>query len=115
MAAKYILSFICSMGISTVLIQKLLPMVHNPEDPERPVILPRQKIDFLSVGFWIGFFETLLIFMFVAQHEFGALAIIMAAKEFVRKEKVAENASYYLLGTLINLAVAVLFALMAGA
>jgi hypothetical protein len=31
----------------------------------------------------------------LAQREFGALAIVMAAKELVRKEKVAENAAYY--------------------
>jgi len=37
----------------------------------------------------------------------------MAAKEFVRREKIEKNPAYYLLGTLINLATAILFALLA--
>lgn len=63
-----------------------------------------------SLGFWIGFFETIVIFSFVYAGEYEALALLIGAKEYVRKEKIRENASYYLLGTLINLAVAVCLA-----
>ncbi len=66
-----------------------------------------------AVGFWIGFCETLLIFLFVTAGQYGALAIIMGAKEFVRKEKIQEDASYYLLGTLVNLTLAILAARVA--
>ena len=59
--------------------------------------------------------ETLLIFVLVYKDEFSALAIIIGAKEFVRKEKIQQNPSYYLLGTLINLSMAVLFSLIARA
>jgi len=45
-----------------------------------------------------------------AKEEFNALAIIVGAKEFVRKEKLQQNPPCYLLGTLVNLSVAVLFA-----
>lgn len=65
------------------------------------------------MGFWIGFFETLIVFSFVYVKEYGALAILVGAKEYVRRQKIEKNASYYLLGTLINLAIAVLFAQMA--
>jgi len=68
---------------------------------------------FPSSGFWIGFFETVLVFVFVIEHEYSALAIIIAAKEFVRKEKIAEDPVYYLLGTLCNISIAILFALLA--
>ncbi len=53
------------------------------------------------------------IFILVYKNEFSALAIIIGAKEFVRKEKIQENPSYYLLGTLINLGMAVIFSLVA--
>ena len=68
-----------------------------------------------SLGFWIGLSETVLAFVFVFHGEFGALAIIFAAKEFVRKEAVAKDPAYFLLGTLANLAIAVVFALIAQA
>ena len=71
--------------------------------------------DFRSTGFWIGFCETLLVFVLVYEAEFSALAIIIGAKEVVRKDEIQKNPSYYLLGTLINLCSAVLFALLAKA
>ncbi len=107
---QYLISFAVSMVVTTLLIQKLVPFLRSSEEG----VAAGENRGVRSLGFWIGFFETLLIFVFVAQDEYGALAIVMAAKEFVRKEKVAENAAYYLLGTLINLAVAILFALVAG-
>jgi hypothetical protein len=66
-----------------------------------------------STGFWIGFFETLLIYVFVYLGEYRALAIIIGAKEFVRKDKIQDNPSYYLLGTLINVTLAMFGALIA--
>jgi hypothetical protein len=114
MVIRYVGSFTASILVSTVIIQKLLPFL-DASKPDGESVFPSGKgVNLRSVGFWIGFFETLLIFMFVSQKEFGALAIVMAAKEFVRKEKMAENVAYYLLGTLVNLSVAVLFALIAG-
>jgi hypothetical protein len=102
------------MIVTTLIIRKLVPFLRFSEKVDRKDYPSEENTGLRALGFWIGFFETLLIFMFVAQNEYGALAIVMAAKEFVRKEKVAENAAYYLLGTLINLSVAVLFALIAG-
>lgn len=64
-------------------------------------------------GFWIGFCETLIIFLLAAVGEYGALAIILGAKEFVRKQKIEAMASYYLLGTLVNLAIALLMVRLA--
>ena len=90
---RYIAAFVLSVAVSTFLIRKMLPLLDQSEQSE--TIPGEEKISLRSVGFWIGFFETLLIFMFVAQDEFGALAIVMAAKEFVRKEKVAQNPAYY--------------------
>src|SRR5690606_5332371 len=65
---------------------------------------------FKGLGFWIGFFEHLIIFVLVMNKEFSALAIIFGAKEFVRKDEIKANPAYYLLGTLINFGIALLFA-----
>ncbi len=59
------------------------------------------------------FFRFWCLFL-VAKAEYAALAIIIGAKEFVRKENIKTHPSYYLLGTLINLSVAVVSALVAG-
>ncbi|MEL6324575.1 MAG: hypothetical protein AAFQ84_10150 [Pseudomonadota bacterium] len=69
--------------------------------------------DIRSTGFWIGFCETLLIFVLVSAEAFNALAIIIGAKQFVRNEQIRLIPSYYLLGTLANLCIAVLFAILA--
>ena len=50
---------------------------------------------------------------FVCAEELGALAIIIGAKEFVRKENIQKDPSYYLLGTLINVSVALALAVAA--
>jgi hypothetical protein len=45
---------------------------------------------------------------FVLLGEYTAIALVFAAKELVRADKVREQPSYYLLGTLLNLCFAVL-------
>lgn len=103
-AGVLLLGFVASIALSTLAIQKGLRRLRATE--------PVQEEGRDNLGFWIGFFETILVFVFVYHDEFSALAIIFAAKEFVRKEKIAANPGYYLLGTLANLASAVLFALI---
>jgi hypothetical protein len=105
-----ILCFLLSMLISTLLIRLGLGRIRRagPEDAAKRI--PEST---WRTGFLIGFFETILIFVFVIEKEYSALAIIIAAKEFVRKDDIKENPEYYLLGTMCNLAVAVLFAIIA--
>lgn len=103
-AVVLLLGFAASVAAATLTIRYGLKRLRRPEavqDKERS-----------SLGFWIGFFETILVFVFVFHQEFSALAIIFAAKEFVRKEKIVADPGYYLLGTLVNLSSAVLFALL---
>lgn len=107
--------FSFSMALSTMIIKKWILPLHKPS-MKKSCSAPdnqEEEVSAAKIGFWIGFLETLIIFSFVYAGEYGALAIIMGAKEYVRKEKIAENASYYLLGTLINLAIAVLLAQLA--
>lgn len=89
-------------------VQQLLEKGRLPESSQ-----PGRIFDFGSTGFWIGFCETLLIFVLVFAEAYSALAIIIGAKQFVRSEKIKAIPSYYLLGTLANLTIATLFALAA--
>lgn len=111
-------TFLLSFILTTLLIRRGIPKL----DPEQqngntlPESGPGTKIfNFKSTGLWIGFCETLLVFAFVYAGEYGAMAIIIGAKQFVRKENIQKNPSYYLLGTLINVSVALIFALIAKA
>lgn len=102
--AVTVLGFISSVVVAKLVIQhglRRLQKVEIAKDSERR-----------DLGFWIGTFETILVFVFVFHNEFSALAIIFAAKEFVRKEKILADPGYYLLGTLANLSIAVLLALI---
>ena len=117
---KVVSMFVVSFIMSTFLIRwgipKLKPETKPKEAPLSESSIPDSKspiFDYRATGFWIGFFETLLVFTFVYKGEYGALAIIIGAKQIVRKEKIAENPSYFLLGTLINVSVALIFALIA--
>ena len=123
--------FLFAFLISTFLIRKCIPNLQtdstekntNGENNDSIIVLPDgQKLpessstnllDFKSTGFWIGLCETFLIFVLVLADAFNALAIIIGAKQFVRNEKIKQNPSYYLLGTLTNLCVSILFAQVA--
>jgi len=109
--------FVLSFVVSTLLIRLGVPRLQSDSAKAQPLPESRSKraFDLRSTGFWIGFFETMLVFVLVVQAEFSALAIIIGAKEFVRKDQIVENPSYYLLGTLVNLSVAVLAVLAAKA
>lgn len=99
--AIYLIAFGIAFLVGTWIIRYAI--LRHLADPSKPTDERSQR-----VGFWIGFCETLIIFLLVSADEYGALAIILGAKEFVRKEKIQANASYYLLGTLVNVAVALL-------
>jgi len=115
--------FIVSFMLATLAIRLGIPSIRSRQQlaagqQKVPIPLPESApggkvLDFASNGFWIGFFETFLVFVFVYEREYGALAIIIAAKEFVRRGKIEEAPSYYLLGTFVNLSVAMIFALLA--
>ncbi|MEM7767092.1 MAG: hypothetical protein AAF253_06350 [Pseudomonadota bacterium] len=120
--------FVASFVFSTLVIRLLIPLLDDGSEGTSAarrdsgfigVPLPESSstavFDLRSTGFWIGFCETLLIFVLVYAGAFSALAIIIGAKQFVRNEKIKERPSYYLLGTLANLALAVLFALVSTA
>ena len=90
---------------------QLAELIQNRRLPESS--RAGRVFDWQSTGYWIGMTETVLIFILVFASAFNALAIIIGAKQFVRNEKIKLIPSYYLLGTLANLCLAVLFAIFA--
>lgn len=110
--------FMGSFLLSTILIRFFIIRVQRkaeiettPKDTQEQAATTKKKpnkVWLKDTGFWIGFFEHIVIFVFVANKEFSALAIIFGAKEFVRKEDIVKNPAYYLLGTLINFGIALL-------
>ncbi|WP_455203218.1 hypothetical protein [Kaarinaea lacus] len=67
-----------------------------------------------NAGRFIGILERLLIFFFVLQSQYGAIAFILAAKGFTRFKELDERefAEYVLIGTLLSAVLAVLVALI---
>jgi hypothetical protein len=111
-AAIWVGLFLLSIVLATVLVRRGIPWICGSTllNNTLPESSSNRTFDFRSAGFWIGFFETLLIFCFVTAGEYSAIAIIVGAKEFVRKDSIKSNPAFYLLGTLVNVGIAVLFA-----
>ncbi len=121
-AAKLTVCFLASIVLTTLLMRKWIPTLDPTGGEEQPVPKDRTGPDnqpltptTKSTGFWIGFFETMMVFAFVWAGDFGALAIIIGAKQFVRKEEIQKNPKYYLLGTLMNVSIALVLAQVAKA
>jgi hypothetical protein len=103
-ATRLLLCFLLSVLASTFVIRVLLRRPAPPGDEPHA-----------GHGFWIGFLETIFVFVFVIEREYAGLAILVAAKQFLahRKDATAGARSHYHLASLINMAVAVIFALIA--
>jgi len=97
-----VLSFLLSMLLASLFVRKGIPLLKKPG---AEAVKSRGNWT-KDIGFWIGFFEHVIIFIFVLNKEFSALAIIFGAKEFVRKKAIEDDPAYFLLGTLINFGVA---------
>lgn len=111
--------FAVAFAVSTFIIRRGVPALKAAQAKGaagRRELLPDSTstavFDLKATGFWIGLCEMALIFALVFADALGALAIIIGAKEFVRKEKIQEDASYYLLGTLANLVIGLVAALI---
>ena len=102
-----IVSSIFSFWILSVALRSILLLI-SPELKQKIT----RKIQLKDVGTWIGLSEFLLILIFVFLAEYTTIAIIFAAKEIVRSDEIKKNASYYLLGTLLNVVLSLLFSLL---
>jgi hypothetical protein len=92
---------------STIIIRYILAgLVKEPDAGEDVVPLP-------SVGFWIGFFETIPVLIFVIEREYTAVALLLAAKLLMGKMLMRGRPTHYLIGTLCNFSIAILFGILA--
>jgi hypothetical protein len=105
--SRVIVCFLLAILTSTIAIRYGLRLLIKADGAE-----PDRK-QLPASGFWFGFFETVLVFVLVIERQYTALALIMAAILYVQKERIAAYPVYHLLGTLINLGIAIIFALLA--
>jgi hypothetical protein len=101
---RIVLCFLLSVLVSTISIRLALRRHVATEDRSHP-----------GYGFWIGFLETIFVFVFVLEREYAGLAILVAAKQLLghRKEEAGTERSRYQLASLVNMTTAVVFALIA--
>jgi hypothetical protein len=96
-----------SVLTSTIIMRYILAgLIRAPGADEDVKPLP-------SIGFWVGFFETVPILIFVVEREYTAVAILLAAKLLIGKTLSGGRPTHYLIGTLCNFSVAILFGILA--
>ena len=91
--------------LGSLLLRRILAFV----DPSNTSRMGGHGLNPRNEGFWIGMCEHFIIVTFILMNQFTALGILFAARGLVRTQDIKENASYYLLGMLLNLCFASFF------
>lgn len=89
---------------ANILISKILSQ-YRPEDKDEG----RTRDN--NAGRFIGTLERIIILIFIAAGQYGAIGLVLTAKSIARYDKIVKNpefAEYYLLGTLLSTTVAVI-------
>ncbi|MDP2899186.1 MAG: hypothetical protein Q8Q12_21840 [bacterium] len=94
--------YILTLATSGVVVRHFIGSGRPAESGKSP---PERRYD---TGAIIGKCENLLTITLILADAFTGLALIFAAKSIVRSEKIKENATYYLGGTLVNFTYSVL-------
>jgi hypothetical protein len=105
--SRALVCFLLSVLTSTIVIRYILAGLAKEPDGDKDLKpLP-------STGFWIGFFETIPTLIFVIEREYTAVAILLGAKLLIGKFLGSRRPTHYLVGTLCNFSVAMLFGILA--
>lgn len=94
----------------TNIIIKHLLFQFKPEPQENPQNADAQDTN-KRAGAFIGVLERLIIIILLSIQQYSAIGLVLTAKSIARYNKIAENkqfAEYYLLGTLLSAAVALI-------
>lgn len=110
--AGVIVSWITALAVvhkpANILISKILSN-YRPEDKDN------DRLHDNNAGRFIGTLERIIILIFIAAGQYGAIGLVLTAKSIARYDKIVKDpvfAEYYLLGTLLSTAVAVVTALL---
>lgn len=72
---------------------------------------------FKNSGRVIGYFERLIVFIFLLYQQFGAIAFVLTAKSVARFKEIEKDqslAEYYLIGTLMSVGSAIIITVLLG-
>lgn len=107
-SANVLVSWILALSVvhkpANILISKILSQ-YRPEDKDEG----RTRDN--NAGRFIGTLERIIILVFIAAGQYGAIGLVLTAKSIARYDKIVKNpefAEYYLLGTLLSTTVAVI-------
>lgn len=98
-AAVVAAGYAVTLALSGVLVRHFTGH-RRPAPPEPEPAGGARRYD---AGAVIGKCENLLTLTFVLMDQITGLSLLLAAKSIVRKEKIEQDASYYLGGMLVNL------------
>lgn len=111
-SASVVGSWITALAVvhkpANILISKILSN-YKPEDKDK------DRLHDNNAGRFIGSLERIIILIFIAAGQYGAIGLVLTAKSIARYDKIVKDpvfAEYYLLGTLLSTAVAVVTALL---
>jgi uncharacterized membrane protein len=105
--SRAIACFLFSLLVSTILTRFVFQALRSDGAPS---VRFSPSLDFL-----IRFFETGLVFIFVIEREYTALAVLLAADLLVRRNRISEDPVEHLLNPLTVFTVATVFAIIARA
>lgn len=96
-----LLGYLFTFWFTTLCFNKLI-LKNGNQDINKDGKADEKDQNELSVGKIIGKCENVMVITFIIANEITGLALIFAAKNIVRADKIKENASFYLAGTLVN-------------
>lgn len=112
LSASILVSWIVALSVvhkpANILISKTLSQ-YRPENKDEG------RTHDNNAGRFIGTLERIIILIFIAAGQYGAIGLVLTAKSIARYDKIVKDpefAEYYLLGTLLSTAVAVVTSLM---
>lgn len=114
MFVKYIFCFLILAKPSSVLITMIIKDLGVSKETGKQNSQTIDKNE-QSFGRYIGVLERLIVFMFFSINSYASIAIVLTAKTITRFEKISKDSNfseYYLLGTLLSLAISIFISLI---
>ena len=101
-AVIILLSFLSTFLLTTFLVRKIIFKGKNKIDVDGDGKIDEKDEKLIRDGFIIGKCENIIILCFVLAGEITGLALVFAAKNLARQNKINDNAGFFLAGTMVN-------------